>query len=357
MSLKEEFAGVDLGDERLNKRLVELASCFERRHGGGVLLSCPTWKEAKAAYRFFDNGRFDEQAIMAPHCACTAKRVNQLKEPVLVIHDTTEFNYTHHTKTEGLGYMAKISRASTPDADVYTQGFFMHTSLACTTDGIPLGILNNKQWARDISNVRKVRGSGRSHGRVPVKEKESYKWLEGIEAACNGVACRDNLVHVCDRDADMYELFDNCRALGTHFVVRAVHSRCTTRKGVKCYSRLSRIAAQGRYTLTITSSQKRAARKASILVKFYTVTLLPPVDKASLYKPIELTVVSAKERKTKGVSEKDRVNWKLLTNVPVETYEQAVERIHWYCLFLSDSPLIIINHSPLTNSCSTIFSF
>jgi hypothetical protein len=104
MSLKEEFAGVDLGDERLNKRLVELASCFERRHGGGVLLSCPTWKEAKAAYRFFDNGRFDEQAIMAPHCACTAKRVNQLKEPVLVIHDTTEFNYTHHTKTEGLGY-------------------------------------------------------------------------------------------------------------------------------------------------------------------------------------------------------------------------------------------------------------
>lgn len=97
-------------------------------------------------------------------------------------------------------------------------------------------------------------------------------------------------MHVCDRDADVYELFENCIALQTHFVVRAVHSRCTTRKGVKSFAKLSRVAACGTYSLSIQSSQKRAARNAKIDVKFYKINLLPPVAKAKLCKPVEVYV-------------------------------------------------------------------
>ena len=96
MSLEQEFEGADLGDERLNCRLVELANCFARRHGGGISFPCPDWKMAKSAYRFFDNSRFDETAILAPHLAATQKRVDSTEETVLVVHDTTEFQYTHH---------------------------------------------------------------------------------------------------------------------------------------------------------------------------------------------------------------------------------------------------------------------
>ena len=31
--IAEEFMGAELGDGRLNKRLVELAKCFEKKHG------------------------------------------------------------------------------------------------------------------------------------------------------------------------------------------------------------------------------------------------------------------------------------------------------------------------------------
>jgi hypothetical protein len=330
MSLEKEFCGANLGDERLNSRLLELAGCFARRHGGAISFSCPDWKMAKSAYRFFDNSRFDETAILAPHIAATHKRVNSTEETVLVVHDTTEFHYTHHNKTEGLGYLSRLSRDKSFGGKAYSQGFLMHTSLALTTDDIPLGILSEKLWVRKGENLKKVRGAGKNFTRVPIEEKESYKWIEGISASCEEATHKENLVHVCDRDGDIYELFDSCINLGTNFVVRAVHPRGTARKGVKSFAKLSRLAAQGSYVLNITSSQKRAARKAKILVKFYKVTIIPPIAKARDYQPLEIYVVSAKERITKNVPEKERVNWKLLTNKTVESFEQALEKIRWY---------------------------
>lgn len=330
MSLEKEFRGADLGDERLNSRLVELADCFSRRHGGAISFSCPDWKMAKSAYRFFDNSRFDETAILAPHISATQKRVNSTEETLLVVHDTTEFHYTHHNKTEGLGYLSRLSRDKNSEGKAFSRGFLMHTSLALTTDDIPLGILSKKLWVRKDANLKKVRGAGKNFTRVPIEEKESYKWIEGIAASCKETIHKENLVHVCDRDGDIYELFDSCINLGTNFVVRAVHPRGTARKGVKSFAKLSRLTAQGSYTLNITSSQKRAARKAKILVKFYKVTIIPPIAKARDYQPLEIYVVSAKERKTKNVPEKERVNWKLLTNMAVEKFEQALEKIRWY---------------------------
>lgn len=63
MKIEREFAGAQLGDERLNKRLVQLAKSFETWHGGAISFSCGDWKSAKAAYRFFDNARFSEQEV------------------------------------------------------------------------------------------------------------------------------------------------------------------------------------------------------------------------------------------------------------------------------------------------------
>lgn len=329
MRIEDEFSGADLGDERLNKRLVELASCFERRHGGAICFSCPDWKVAKSAYRFFDNSRFDESAILAPHIAATQDRVNSIGEPVLVVHDTTEYHYTHHKKTEGLGYLSRLSTDKASGGEAYSRGFLMHSSLAFTTDGVPLGILNKKIWVRKDANIKKVRSAGKNFTRVPIEEKESYKWIEGVTESCANIN-RENLIHICDRDGDIYELFDSCAHLDTNFVVRAVHPRGTSRKGVKSFSKLSRIAAKGSYTLHISSSQKRTARKAKIFVKFYKVQLIPPIAKARDYQPLEVYVVSAQERRSKKVPEKDRINWKLLTNMCVESFEQAIEKIKCY---------------------------
>jgi len=328
MRLEEEFAGAQLGDERLNKRLVELAQCFEAKHGRSILFSCADWKTSKSAYRFFDNGRFSETDILAPHIRATAARVNSLREKVLVVHDTTECNYTHHHATEGLGYLT-TGHISSGKEQLLTYGFLMHASMALTQDGVPLGLLYQKQWCRDFEKFKSIRRSGKNFTRVPIEEKESFKWIEGIQQACDQQD-PDHLVHICDRDADVYELFAHCLSSSTHFVVRAVHSRSTVRKGVKSFSKLSKVPAQGQYTLHLQASQKRPARQATLIVKFYKVTLVPPLAKAGQYNPVEVYVVSAKEKTSNHGAEKDRVNWKLLTDLPVATFDQALTIIRWY---------------------------
>jgi hypothetical protein len=329
MGVREEFSLADLGDERLNQRLLHLADCFESRHGESILTSCRDWKTSKSAYRFFDNSRFGEFDIIAPHFESSRARIQKLGEPVLVVHDSTEFNYTHHRETEGLGYLTTGHKNKEHKELFYTEGILMHSSLAMTTDGIPLGLLHQKQWCREYESFHKIRGSGINHSRVPIEEKESYKWIEGVNCSCKGLT-PENMIHICDRDADVYELFDHCKSLGTHFVVRAVHSRGTTKKGVKSFSKLSRIPSQGNYTLKIQSSQKRKARVAKIQVRFYKVTLIPPIAKSTRYKPIDVYVVSAKEAYSKDVSDKERINWKILTDLSVESFEQAMQIIEYY---------------------------
>ena len=65
MEIDSEFASAQLGDKRLDKRLIELAKLFEKRHGKSINFSCGDWKSSKAAYRFFDNERFAHQELPA----------------------------------------------------------------------------------------------------------------------------------------------------------------------------------------------------------------------------------------------------------------------------------------------------
>jgi len=138
MKIEREFAGAQLGDERLNKRLVQLAKSLETRHSGAIALSCGDWKNAKAAYRFFDNERFSAQQLIASHLAATRERMHQVGGKLLIIHETTEFDYTRCPKTEGVGYFTG-HELSTRTGLSYTKGFLMHASMALTAEGIPLG--------------------------------------------------------------------------------------------------------------------------------------------------------------------------------------------------------------------------
>jgi len=330
MKIEDEFEGAELGDKRLNARLESLAKLVESNHGGAISYSCGDWKTAKAAYRFLDNQRFSETDIIEPHLTQTALRVNQTtsRERVLVVHDTTEFNHTTREQTKGLGYLTAHELRHKPGLS-FTKGFLMHASMAITETGIPLGLLYLKQWCREFKNLRKVSSRGQNRTRIPIKEKESYKWIEGIRQACR-LCGGANLVHVCDRDGDIYELFDTCKSLNTSFVVRAVHNRSTAVPSEKSFAKLDYTNICGTYTLELQSSQKRKARKATIDVRFYSVQLIPPIAKQKNYCPVEVYVVSAKERGGTNVPENERINWKLLTNEHAETFEDALRIIRWY---------------------------
>ena len=69
----EEFAEVDLGDKRLDARLIKLCDRFSDAPESPINQACVDWAETKAAYRFFQNDNVELGKILAAHCCKTAQ--------------------------------------------------------------------------------------------------------------------------------------------------------------------------------------------------------------------------------------------------------------------------------------------
>ena len=140
-----EFEKVDLGDKRLDSRLIKLCDSFSKVPESPINQACADWAETKAAYRFFKNENVDVERIMSTHREKTSDRASDHRT-VLAIQDTSYLVYTNHPKTKGLG---KISLKKGKNIDkIYSRGLVMHTCFAVTTKGTPLGLFNQKIFAR-----------------------------------------------------------------------------------------------------------------------------------------------------------------------------------------------------------------
>jgi hypothetical protein len=118
----------------------------------------------------------------------------------------------------------------------------MHSSLAVTTSGLPLGLAAIKFWSRkEFKNTTKLKRKG-NFTRVPIEKKESYRWLENLQQSTGRLGDPDRCVHIGDRESDIFELFCAARELGTHFLVR----RCT-----------NRLAGEGEHTVADEMSEVR----------------------------------------------------------------------------------------------------
>lgn len=257
-----EFSGANLGDARLVRRLVALARRLAWSPQGSFPQSLKS-AELKAAYRFFDNTRIDTDGVLAPHIEQTLDRMRQVPV-VLAVQDTTEFNLSHLLATTGLGY----------GSGRHERGFLMHSLLAVTPEGLPLGVLGMKTWARPVEAF------GKKHQRKarPITEKESIKWIEGIEhlGALKARCAETRLVGVGDRESDLYELFATERPDGADWLIRAAPNRCVRHPQEYLWE---------------------------------TVQATAPLGNTDGVEPLE---------------------WMLLSSVPTTTLEEVLERLAWY---------------------------
>jgi hypothetical protein len=341
----KEFEQVDLGDKRLDARLVKLCQSFSEAPESPINQACADWAETKAAYRFFQNESVDIGQIISAHRCKTAARA-AAHSTVLALQDTSYFIYTSHAKTEGLG---KISLKKGKNvAKIYSHGLVMHTCLAVTTDGVPLGLLDQSIFARKLrpEEQRKSSGGSQIQDVLPVEEKETYRWIEALKTTA-AVPEGTQVVTVCDRECDFYDFFRSAEHIGAPVLVRASQNRTVNRgsryaeKGVvKLWDHLARQPSAGSYTVRISGREKtrhckgRTERLGLMDVKFRTFTMNPPRNhpehKTSVLPDIEMYAIHALE--THPPQGEDPVEWMLLTNCPVTTFDQACECIHWYSL-------------------------
>ena len=321
-----EIAGCNFQDARLGKRLGSLLQQLSDGIGRTVPLACQDWASTKAAYRFFDNDRVDEQTILAGHFQATRERVNALAGPVLVLHDTTEFSYMRQ-QPELVGLSGGSVRRNGQETTGKRCGILMHSSLAVTPGGLPLGLCAIKFWSR-VEREGSTHAKKLESARLPIEEKERFRWLQNLRQSSELLAQPERCVHIGDRESDIYEFFCAAQELDTRFLVRSRFDRRTSEEGHTTAEAMAQIAVQGLHRIEFCGPQGQDC-EATLEIKYGRVTVPAPSDKNGMPQ-LELTVVHAQERD--APASRAPLQWKLITNLPVDSEAQAIEKIDWYAM-------------------------
>ena len=326
--IDDEVVGCQFQDIRHGKRLHKLLEQFSSRIGATTPWASQDWANTKAAYRFFDNERVSEANILAGHFASTRDRFTAASGfPVLILHDTTEFSY-RHKDTSPIGILRKLPCARSGMPRFYTRcGILVHSSLVTTRDGLPLGLAAIKFWNRDKFHGANALKRKINPTRVPIEKKESIRWLQNLRQSTALLNDPGRCVHIGDRESDIYELFCLTQELGTHFLVRTCVDRLAGDGGHTVIDEMKQTRVQGRHQVVV-RNQHGQTTTAVIDIRYRRLVVRPPIGKGKNYPELILTVIHAQERKApKG---RAKIDWKLLTDLPTGSCQEAAEKLDWY---------------------------
>ena len=333
--VEDEFATVRFGDERLDRRFRLILADLARHCGKTLASSFDALSKLKASYRFFANARISIRAMLEPHVAHTLERM-QSHATVLVLQDTTFLDFGHRAESVGLDI---VNRSS---ANKPVEGLMLHNTLAITTQGLPLGLLDQRFIERKQLHEEPAELT-RSHRTRPTKaieQKESRRWVDVLHHCHALDVGSSQMVHVCDREADIYELFRDAEVLGEKALVRAAHNRAINKvyqhdtSTQWIFDALSGRRAQGRTKVRLQVNGAKKYRDATLSIVFMSISMPAPTnrtvakDGASL-PMVPLTAIMAIEKQSSRPLH-DRVCWVLLTNLPIEDAESAIEKVQWY---------------------------
>jgi len=318
-----EFGAALLGDSRRTARLIALASVLAQRPEVSLPAACDDPAMRKGAYRFFENEAIERAAILASHGDATWERVAALPV-VLAVQDTTELDFSSHRATAGLGPLRVPSN----------QGLLVHSTLAVTPEGLPLGLLAQEVWARPAVLPEDHK---RKKAKRPPGDRESQKWFTSLAAVGAGreAAPQTTLVSGGDREADIDALFLAPRPPGVELLVRAQHDRWVRVSRDEytyihtLWAELAKAPIAGTREVLVSRQVGQPARTARVTIRFLPDTLRPPEPVRDAGPAVHLWAVAVREETPPpGVAEP--LDWLLLTTVAVCTPADALERVDWY---------------------------
>ena len=333
--VEAEFGNLDLGHQDLEQRLVRIATA-KAQHPSAPYTECFAGKrhELKAYYRFINSEqeKVNPENILHGHRERTIGRMKNCPR-VLVIQDTTDLDFSARLHCNGLGDIGKNQTGAV------SQGLKMHSSLAVSEKGLPLGVLKTQIYAAHFDEEK-------AQDR-PIAEKESYRWLSTIEDLNSVVEYlpETELIAVGDRESDMFELFDYRRrkAPRVHLLVRAKHNRCLEEHSQKLFDHLEVLPAMGQARIKVPRQREKKSkpskpgrmalpsRTATVDLKWDQVTLSPPATTQTRnLQPVEIYALSVVERNPPEGAK--ALHWVLLTTVPMGSRKEALRCLRWYTL-------------------------
>jgi hypothetical protein len=315
-ALAAELRAIDLGDQRLNKRAQQVAEKLGDKPTVSIPAACGGWDETKAAYRLFDHPEVTAERVLAPHVACTIERLREHPR-VLCIQDTTELDYSTKKDIAGLGPLNYETR----------RGMYLHPTLAVTPERVPLGLLDAYFWTREPGSLGEEKDPNRA-----LEDKESVRWVDGF-AHVNELAEQledTGLTYIADREGDIYDLFVEapCPERGADWLIRVQHADRLLVDGRKLSEALDAAPVLTTVTFDKPASHGQPARTVNQDIKAVRVTLKAPSRPDRTLEDVTVTALLAIES-SPPAGEAPLV-WVLLTNLPVESPQQALEKLQWY---------------------------
>lgn len=321
----KEFSSVKLGDKRLNRRLLKVASDLLNDPAKPIHTACDNWAEAKAAYRLFDNDKLQDAILLKIHQEETIKRANKSDEVLLAIQDTTILNYTHHPKKK----LNKINK--NPGFEKPTVGCFLHNTLLMTQSGLPLGLLDQKIYQHN--SEEKV-----NHKYRPITEKQSYRWIESLKMT-KSLCPEKMIITIGDRESDIFELFAEAHEIDAKLLVRATKDRILVKNPINqehhtVWTHMRTILLAGTEIIQLPARHNQPERSVTLEVRYSTIVLKAPQRypgaKEKILPSITMQAIWLYEPCPPiGI---ERLEWMLLTNVPVSSLEDAICMGKWYRL-------------------------
>jgi hypothetical protein len=318
---KMQFGTCELGDRRRTQRLVRYARQMAEKPDASTPQQTEVWGDCKAAYRLFDRPEVTFEAVTAAHYERTLSGLSPGK--YFVISDTTELDYGYKSQREGLGRLGARHR----------RGFFLHSAVVVDAHTRQvLGLGAQEIWARPIGKVTRVR-------RVACRKRptESDVWGRVMDRVqCRGAGVQ--LVHVCDRGADNFDVFAHLKVKGDSWVLRAAQltRKVRTADGifVKLGALMDTAPLQGAYRVYVSANRNQAARWATVEVRAISVTLVRPREGSTAFvfdhdiREVASNVVQVREIDPPQHSKP--VRWLLYTSESISTYAACLEVVESY---------------------------
>lgn len=318
---QQEFGDVDLGDIRRRRRLVKVASELSKKSEGTLPGTFCGWAELKAAYRLLENPSISYSQVIGPHWDRT---LDACREPgeYLLVEDTTAFDFTGRAAQD----MGMIG-------DGRGRGILTHSTLSLRIDHwsqdqhpqvTVAGLLGQQCWRRQMTPGTKSQKKSKRQKGGP---RESDRWAAVFEKT-GGPPEGARWTFVADRESDMYESFERCRARKVDFIIRAAQQRALVGENRYVFDAVGQSPVMGRFTLKLRAREGQRARDAIIEIRVLPATLRGPYRPGGKREDFPVTVVQAKEIDAPAGA--IPVHWVLLTSWECGSLEQALRVVKAY---------------------------
>jgi transposase-like protein/DDE family transposase len=315
------FGAAKLNDSRRTQRLVLAADAIMQHPGGTLPAKITNPNDLDALYRLANRKEVTHAAVLETHVRYTIQQMVEAGAPILLIHDTTELDYTNITSLTNLGQIGNGNR----------RGYNCHNTLAVNADTREvIGLASQILARRDTVPKNESRKAKRARN-----TRESRLWKQGSEAV--GPAPQAAMwIDICDRGADVLEYLSYKHQSSGHFIVRSKHDRCclvdkedgATRH--KLHEQARGLAALGCKTVKVQARDGHSARLAQVEIGAGSVRIIAPKQPRGEHgtEPLLVNVVIVREIDTPAGVE--ALEWILLTDLPASNLAEATQIVEWY---------------------------